>query len=189
MGHHDHGGAGAHEHDHNLRAAYLHVLADALTSLLAIVALLAAKYLGLAWMDPLMGIVGAVLVGRWSLGLMRDSGRVLLDRQAPEELRRRVVGAVEGGGDILDGGDSGGGAATTPASPTSTSGRSPPASTPRSSSSSRPPRSPRTRTSSGCRGAWGSATWQSRSIGPSDRVARRLLHRGFIPPEHTAGGR
>ena len=111
VGHHDHGGAGAHEHDHNLRAAYLHVLADALTSLLAIVALLAAKYLGLAWMDPLMGIVGAVLVGRWSLGLMRDSGRVLLDRQAPEELRRRVVGAVEGGGDILDGGDSGGGAA------------------------------------------------------------------------------
>jgi cation diffusion facilitator family transporter len=54
-------------HDHNLRAAYLHVLADALTSFLAIFALLAAKYLGLVWVDPLMGIIGAVLVSRWSL--------------------------------------------------------------------------------------------------------------------------
>lgn len=100
VGDHGHAGEGRHEHhDHNLRAAYLHVLADALTSLLAIVALLAAKYLGLTWMDPLMGIVGAILVGRWSLGLMRESGRTLLDRQAPEELRRRVVSAVEDGDD------------------------------------------------------------------------------------------
>lgn len=82
-------------HDHNLRSAYLHVLADALTSLLAIVALLAAKYVGLTWMDPLMGIVGAVLVGRWSFGLMRASGRVLLDREAPDELRRRLVCCIE----------------------------------------------------------------------------------------------
>ena len=86
-------------HDHNLRAAYLHVLADALTSVLAIVALLAAKYLGLNWMDPLMGIVGALLVGRWSLGLMRASSRTLLDRQGPEELRERVVRFIEDGGD------------------------------------------------------------------------------------------
>src|SRR5512136_254416 len=55
-------------HDHNLRSAYLHVLADALTSLLAIFALLAAKYLGLIWMDPVMGVLGAVLVSRWSMG-------------------------------------------------------------------------------------------------------------------------
>jgi cation diffusion facilitator family transporter len=71
-----------HHHDHNLRAAYLHVLADALTSLLAIVALLAAKFYQLNWLDPFMGIVGAVLVARWSFGLIRDSSRVLLDRQA-----------------------------------------------------------------------------------------------------------
>lgn len=82
-------------HDHNLRSAYLHVVADALTSLLAIVALLAAKYAGLTWMDPLMGIVGAVLVARWSFGLLRASGRVLLDREAPEELRQRLVCCIE----------------------------------------------------------------------------------------------
>jgi cation diffusion facilitator family transporter len=94
----DHG-AGHEHHDHNLRAAYLHVLADALTSLLAIVALLAAKYLGLTWMDPLMGVVGAILVGRWSLGLLRASSRVLLDRQGPEELREEIVRRVEADGD------------------------------------------------------------------------------------------
>ncbi len=58
-----------HEHDHNLQSAYLHVLADALTSVLAIAALLCAKYSGLIWMDPLMGIVGGMMVFRWSLGL------------------------------------------------------------------------------------------------------------------------
>ncbi len=62
-----------HGHDHNLRAAYLHVLADALTSLLAIVALLAGKYMGAGWLDPAMGIVGAALVARWSWGLIRDT--------------------------------------------------------------------------------------------------------------------
>ena len=79
-GHHDH----AHHHDHNLRAAYLHVLADALTSLLAIIALLAAKFYGANWLDPFMGLVGAALVSRWSYGLIRQSARVLLDRQADE---------------------------------------------------------------------------------------------------------
>ncbi len=89
--HHDHHHAHHHEgtHDHNLRGAYLHVLADALTSLLAIFALLAGKFLGATWMDPAMGIVGAVLVSRWSLGLIRDSGRVLLDTQVdPTDLVR-----------------------------------------------------------------------------------------------------
>lgn len=95
-----HADAEGHEHhDHNLRAAYLHVLADALTSVLAIAALLAAKYLGLAWMDPLMGIVGAVLVGRWSYGLLRATSRVLLDRQGPQELRDRIVQSTEADGD------------------------------------------------------------------------------------------
>ncbi len=86
--------AGDQHHDHNLRSAYLHVLADALTSVLAIVALLAGKYLGLHWMDPLMGIVGAILVARWSIGLLLTTGRVLLDWQGPaatgEEIRRRI---------------------------------------------------------------------------------------------------
>jgi len=102
---HAHGGGHTHDHDHahehadhNLRAAYLHVLADALTSVLAIFALLAGKHLGLAWMDPVMGVVGAVLVARWSRGLLRDTGRVLLDRQAPEDVLERVRRAIEDGG-------------------------------------------------------------------------------------------
>ncbi len=66
-------------HDHNLRAAYLHVLADALTSLLAIIALLTGKFFGWIWMDPLMGIVGAMVILRWAYGLLRDSGSMLLD--------------------------------------------------------------------------------------------------------------
>ncbi len=82
-------------HDHNLLAAYLHVLADALISLLAIFALLSAKYLGLIWADPAMGIIGAVLVARWSLGLLQSTAQILLDRQAPEELRATVRDHIE----------------------------------------------------------------------------------------------
>lgn len=92
-GHHGHGHA--HHHDHNLRAAYLHVLADALTSVLAIVALLAAKLYGLNWLDPFMGIVGAALVARWSYGLIRDSARVLLDRQADDETLAALRASLE----------------------------------------------------------------------------------------------
>jgi len=85
-----------HRHqDHNLKAAYLHVLADALTSLLAIFALLTAKYFGLIWMDPLMGIVGAILVFRWSIGLVRDTSGVLLDRQGPEKIRTIIKNSIE----------------------------------------------------------------------------------------------
>ncbi|TFG94594.1 MAG: cation transporter [Calditrichales bacterium] len=90
-----------HDHDHNLQAAYLHVLADALTSLLAIFALFTGKYLGLTWMDPLMGIVGAVLVTRWSVGLLKDSGRALLDRQASENLLTAVRSALEKDGKTI----------------------------------------------------------------------------------------
>lgn len=99
---HEHDDAGHHHgqgHDHNLRSAYLHVLADALTSLLAIFALLAAKYFGLIWMDPLMGIVGAVMVSRWSIGLLASTSRVLLDRQAPAPIRQKIVDALEKAGD------------------------------------------------------------------------------------------
>jgi cation diffusion facilitator family transporter len=95
-----HGHAHGHAHgDHTLLAAYLHVLADALTSVLAILALLAGKYLGQTWLDPFMGVVGAALVARWSFGLIRTSARVLLDMQAPEELREEVRKAIESRGD------------------------------------------------------------------------------------------
>ncbi|WP_223455989.1 MULTISPECIES: CDF family Co(II)/Ni(II) efflux transporter DmeF [unclassified Pseudomonas] len=74
---HDHGHH--HHHDNNLRSAYVHVLADALTSVLAIAALLAGRYLGWVWLDPVMGIVGAIVIAKWAVGLMRDSAAVLLD--------------------------------------------------------------------------------------------------------------
>jgi len=96
LGEHDH----SHGHkDHNLRSAYLHVLADALTSILAIFALLAGKYLGQPWLDPFMGLVGATLVVRWSWGLLRSSARVLLDMQAPEEVGEAIRRAIESEGD------------------------------------------------------------------------------------------
>jgi cation diffusion facilitator family transporter len=92
---HDH----PHGHDHNLRSAYFHVLADALTSLTAIVALLGGKYLGQVWLDPAMGVVGSLLVARWSWGLIRQTSRVLLDHQAPPAVRERVLAAVQLGED------------------------------------------------------------------------------------------
>ena len=88
--HHHH-----HHHDHNLIAAYLHVLADALTSLLAIFALLGAKYFGFIWADPLMGIVGAILVGKWSLGLLHSTSTVLLDREGPKAMREIIKERIE----------------------------------------------------------------------------------------------
>ena len=81
--------------DHNLKAAYLHVLTDALTSVLAIVALFTAKYLRLVWMDPVMGILGAILVIRWSVGLIQGTTRVILDHQCPKEIQQRVIGILE----------------------------------------------------------------------------------------------
>jgi cation diffusion facilitator family transporter len=98
---HGHGEGPAHHHhnDHNYKSAYLHVLADALTSVLAILALLAAKYWGALWLDPTMGVVGAVLVARWSLGLLRESGRVLLDRQVDEAELKRIRVSVENAGE------------------------------------------------------------------------------------------
>jgi len=94
---HDHHDVGSsHKHDHNLFAAYLHVLADALTSILAIAALLAAKHAGLQWMDPAMGVVGGFLVARWSWGLLRGTGRVLVDSQVPYEVLESVRKAIDG---------------------------------------------------------------------------------------------
>ncbi|TKT74918.1 CDF family Co(II)/Ni(II) efflux transporter DmeF [Aquamicrobium sp. LC103] len=109
--HHDHSHTdhshGRHRHeeggrDHNLRAAYLHVLADALTSVLAIVALAFGSLYGWIWLDPMMGIVGALIIARWSWGLMRDAGRVLVD-YLPEsdELPREIREAIEAEGDRI----------------------------------------------------------------------------------------
>ena len=83
--HHGHDHAHGHEHhghhDLNLRSAYLHVLADAATSVLAIIALFGGKLWGASWLDPVMGLVGATLVSVWAFGLLRDTGRVLLDAE------------------------------------------------------------------------------------------------------------
>ena len=101
--HHSHDHDHSHHHEHNdhqhqdlnLRAAYLHVLADAATSVLAIIALTGGKIWGAVWLDPVMGIVGAVLVAVWARGLLRDTSRVLLDAEmdAPvvEEIREVIA--------------------------------------------------------------------------------------------------
>lgn len=96
--HHDRDGH-RHDHDHNLRAAYLHVLADALTSVLALVALVSGFLYGWVWMDPIMGIVGAVVIGIWSLGLLRSAGAVLLDAVPDRRLASRVKERLEVGTD------------------------------------------------------------------------------------------
>lgn len=79
--HHHDGKDHSHHHDLNLRSAYLHVIADAATSVLAILALTGGKFFGASWLDPVMGIVGAALVAIWAYGLLRDTGRVLLDAE------------------------------------------------------------------------------------------------------------
>jgi cation diffusion facilitator family transporter len=84
-----------HPHDHNLKAAYLHVLADALTSLLAIVALLTGKAFGWVWMDPCMGIAGAAIITKWAYGLLIDTGRILLDRDVDPRLVSEIVRRIE----------------------------------------------------------------------------------------------
>ena len=108
--HHPHGHGHGHEHhdhaggtrDNNLRAAYMHVLADALTSVLAIAALLLGRGYGWHWADPLMGVVGAVVIARWSWGLMRDAGRVLLDAVPEgEQVRAEIRQALAATGDRI----------------------------------------------------------------------------------------
>lgn len=106
-GHHHHHDHGHHHHDtpenrhrdNNLHSAYVHVLADALTSVLAIVALIAGRYLNWVWLDPAMGIVGAIVIARWSVSLMRDTAAVLLDTSDPV-LEAEVREHVEAPGDV-----------------------------------------------------------------------------------------
>ncbi len=94
--HHSHDDHGhSHHHDLNLRAAYLHVLADAATSVLAIIALFGGKLWGAAWLDPTMGIVGSVLVALWAAGLVRESARVLLDAQMDDPIVDEIRDVIE----------------------------------------------------------------------------------------------
>jgi cation diffusion facilitator family transporter len=81
----------------NMRAAYVHVIADAATSVLAIVALVGGLYWGLAWLDPLMGLVGAALVSVWAWGLLRDSGRILLDAEMDAPVVTEIRQVIEQG--------------------------------------------------------------------------------------------
>ena len=120
--HHGHAPHGAHDHDHdhashhahgeaavssptasgqdlNLRAAYVHVLADAFTSVLAIVALGAALWLGWWWLDPLVGVLGAVVIGVWATGLLRQTAAVLLDREMDHPLTMQIRQAIESDAD------------------------------------------------------------------------------------------
>lgn len=113
---HDHGHAHAHGHhhhhdhdppgigdsrDHNLRTAYIHVLADAAVSLLAIFGLAVGSVFGWVWMDAVMGIVGALVIANWAFGLLKTAGAVLLDMQPGEEIRRAIAARVEIDGDRL----------------------------------------------------------------------------------------
>ncbi len=97
-GHHNH----SHHHDLNLKAAYIHVVADAVTSVLAIIALTGGKILGWTWLDPLMGIVGSGVIAQWAYGLVRDTNVILLDRE-PEnsDLNLEVHKAIESDGDTF----------------------------------------------------------------------------------------
>ncbi len=101
---HEHGHSHAgHHHDHNRRAAYLHVLADTLTSGTAIFALLTGKIFGWVWMDPLMGVVGSIVIARWSYSLLRDTSGILLDGSVPVESVDSIRAMLENGnpGDLV----------------------------------------------------------------------------------------
>lgn len=98
-GHADTAKKGHVHHDHNMRAAYIHVLADAFTSVLAIAALLAARQWGWMRADPLMGIVGGVIILRWAWGLARETGHILVDGDIPPEEPEAIRRAIESDGD------------------------------------------------------------------------------------------
>jgi cation diffusion facilitator family transporter len=88
-----------HDHDHNLRGAYLHVIADAMTSVLAIVALLFAKFFGWNWLDPVIGIAGALLISRWSYGLIADTSSILLDHTIDWQRAQAIKQTIESDSD------------------------------------------------------------------------------------------
>lgn len=96
---HDHAHGHAHHHDHNLKAAYFHVLADALTSVLAIIALYSGKQYGWNWLDPVMGIVGALIISRWSFSLMKETSPVLLDESIALKHKTAIKDIIENDAD------------------------------------------------------------------------------------------
>ena len=101
---HDHGdgqgdGHGSHHRDNNMRAAVIHVVADAAVSVLVIAGLLLARTFGWLWMDPLAGLIGALVIANWSVGLLRDTGGILLDRTADPRMAERVRTVIESDGD------------------------------------------------------------------------------------------
>ena len=95
---HDHA-HGAHHRDNNMRAAVVHVMADAAVSVLVIAGLLLARAFGWLWMDPLAGFIGALVIANWSVGLMRDTGGILLDRTPDPRIAEKVRNAIESEGD------------------------------------------------------------------------------------------
>ncbi|MFN1580264.1 CDF family Co(II)/Ni(II) efflux transporter DmeF [Vibrio rotiferianus] len=100
--HHSHDHEHEHHHDHNLTAAYFHVLADTLTSLLAIVALIVGKFYGWVWLDAMMGIVGAVVIGKWTLGLMKQTAPVLLDESINKSYQDEITETLAPYAEIVD---------------------------------------------------------------------------------------
>ncbi len=96
---HHHGGDHDHHHDHNLKAAYLHVLADALTSVLAIIALGLAKYYGWNWLDPVMGMVGALIIIQWAYSLLKETSPVLLDESIALKYKLAIKKKIESDAD------------------------------------------------------------------------------------------
>ncbi|MGB5633118.1 MAG: cation diffusion facilitator family transporter [Waterburya sp.] len=95
--HHDH--SHHHHKDSNLRAAYIHVITDALTSILAIIALFAGKYFGWIWLDAVMGLVGAGVISKWSYGLVKDTGTILLDGAIDKQTKLNIMTAIEADAD------------------------------------------------------------------------------------------
>ena len=94
-GHHSHDNVSHHSHDLNLRAAYLHVLADALTSVFAIIALLAGLFFGLNWLDPFMAIVGSVLIAVWAIGLLKHTSLALLDADVQPQIQTEIQSLLQ----------------------------------------------------------------------------------------------
>jgi cation diffusion facilitator family transporter len=98
-GHGRHAAHGAHHRDNNMRAAIIHVAADAAVSVLVIVGLLLARAFGWLWMDPLAGFIGALVIANWSVGLLRDTGGILLDRTPDPRMAEKVRTTIESEGD------------------------------------------------------------------------------------------
>ena len=98
-GEHNHEDGHGHEHDHNMKAAFAHVVVDAMTSVLAIIALLAGKYWHWTWLDPLVGIIGAIIIAQWALALLKNAMQMLLDRQPANNLLQEIQTKIESDGD------------------------------------------------------------------------------------------